>query len=81
MDPVRRALAILSENRRLRAADETAMVAAAPEFLRANNIAFVVIDHERTNPTFQGLAIKAFRLRHPNGSLSLFATDVLASEE
>jgi hypothetical protein len=78
MDPVRRALAILSENRRLRSADETAMLDAAPEFLRANHIGFVVIDHERTNPTFQGLVIKAFRLRHieTNGSMSLFATDV-----
>jgi hypothetical protein len=81
MDPVRRALAILSEDRRLRPADETAMLAAAPTFLRANNIGFVVIDHERTNETFEGLAIKAFRLRHleTNGSLSLFATDVLPS--
>jgi hypothetical protein len=78
MDPVGRALAILSENRRLRPADETAMVEAAPEFLRTNHIGFVVIDHQRTNPTLQGLVIKAFRLRHieTNGSLSLFATDV-----
>ena len=81
MDPVRRALAILSEDRRLRPADETAMLAAAPMFLRDNNIGFVVIDHERTNQTFQGLAIKAFRLRHleTNGPLSLFATDLLPS--
>lgn len=81
LDPVRRALAILSEDRRLRPADETALLAAAPAFLRDNNIGFVVIDHERTNPTFQGLAIKAFRLRHleTNGSLSLFATEVLPS--
>jgi hypothetical protein len=79
MDPVRRALAILSENRRLRAGDETALLDAAPDFLRKNHIGFVVIDHERTNPTFQGLVIKAFRLRHieTNESLSLFATDVL----
>jgi hypothetical protein len=78
MDPVRRALAILSENRRLRPADETAMVEAAPAFLRTNHIAFVVIDHRRANPTFEGLVIKAFRLRHieTNGSMSLFATDV-----
>ena len=77
MDPVRRALAILSENRRPRPADEAAMLDAAPDFLRINRIAFVVIDHERTNPTFQGLVIKAFRLRHieTNGSMSLFATD------
>jgi hypothetical protein len=38
----------------------------------------VVIDHDRTSPTFQGLVIKAFRLRHieTNGSISLFATDI-----
>lgn len=78
MDPVRRALAILSENRRPRAADEAAMLEAAPEFVRTNHIGFVVIDHERANPTFQGLVIKAFRLRHieTNGSMSLFATAV-----
>ena len=78
MDPVRRALAILSENRRPRPADEAAMLEAAPEFLRTNRVAFVVIDHERTSPTFQDLVIKAFRLRHieTNGSLSLFATDI-----
>ena len=82
MDPVRRALAILSENRRLRPADETAMLDAAPDFLREHNIGFVVIDHERTNPTFQGLAIKAFRLRHleTDDSLSLFATDLSPQE-
>jgi hypothetical protein len=78
MAPVRRALAILSEDRRLRPADETAMLEAAPEFLRTKRIGFVVIDHDRTNPTFQGLVIKAFHLRHieTNGSMSLFATDV-----
>jgi hypothetical protein len=78
MDPVRRALAILSEGRRPRAADEAAMLEAAPEFVRTNHIGFVVIDHERANPTFQGLVIKAFRLRHieTNGSMSLFATAV-----
>jgi hypothetical protein len=78
MDPVRRALAILSENRRPRPADEVAMLEAAPEFLRTNHVAFVVIDHDRTSPTFQGLVIKAFRLRHieTNGSISLFATDI-----
>ncbi len=82
MDPVRRALAILSENRRLRPADETAMLTAAPAFLRQHHVGFVVIDHERTNPTFQGLAIKAFRLRHleTNGSMSLFATDLVPQE-
>jgi hypothetical protein len=78
-DPVTRALAMLSEDRPLRPGDETAMIAAGPEFLRENHIGMVVIDHERTNATLQGLAIKAFRLRHleTNGPLSLFATDVL----
>ena len=81
MDPVTRALAILSEKRPLRSGDETAMLDAAPEFLRKNHIGFVVIDHDQTDPTFQGLVIKAFRLRHleTNGSLSLFATEVLPS--
>lgn len=78
VDPVRRALAILSENRRLRPADQTALHEAAPNFIRTNQVGFVVIDHERANPTFQGLVIKAFRLRHieTNDTLSLFATDI-----
>jgi hypothetical protein len=79
MDPVARALAILSEKGRLQPADETAMLDAAPEFLRHNRIGFVVIDHDRTDEAFEALVIKAFRLRHveTNGSMSLFATDVL----
>ena len=77
MDPVARALAILSEKGRLQPADETAMLDAAPDFLRRNRIGFVVIDRDRTDATFEALVIKAFRLRHleTNGSLSLFATD------
>jgi hypothetical protein len=78
-DPVTRALAILSEKGRLQPADETAMLNAAPDFLRANHIGFVVIDRDRTDGAFEALVIKAFRLRHleTNTSLSLFATDVL----
>ena len=74
MDPVARALAILSEKGRLLPADETAMLDAAPDFLRNNHIGFVVIDHDRTDAAFEALVIKAFRLRHleTNGSLSLF---------
>jgi hypothetical protein len=77
MDPVARALAILSEKGRLQRADETAMLDAAPDFLRHNRIGFVVIDHDRTDAAFEELVIKAFRLRHieTNGSLSLFATE------
>ncbi len=78
MDPVARALAILSEKGRLLPADETAMLDAAPDFLRNNHIGFVVIDRDRTDSAFEALVIKAFRLRHleTNDSLSLFATDV-----
>jgi hypothetical protein len=77
LDPVARALAILSEKGRLLPADETAMLDAAPDFLRNNHIGFVVIDRDRTDTAFEALVIKAFRLRHveTNGSLSLFATD------
>ena len=73
-----RALAILSENRRLTPDDETAMLAEGPTFVRKNRIGFVVIDDEKTNETFRRLVIKAFGLRHleTDGSLSLFATDV-----
>jgi hypothetical protein len=80
-DPVTRALAILSENRQLSPNDETAMLEDAPAFLRKNHIGLVVIDREKTSDLFQGLVIKAFRLRHleTNGSLSLFATDVFPS--
>jgi hypothetical protein len=79
MDPVARALAILSEKDRLLPADETAMLDAAPDFLRNNHIGFVVIDRDRTDTAFEALVIKAFRLRHleTNGSLSLFATEVV----
>jgi hypothetical protein len=77
MDPVARALAILSEKGQLQPPDETAMLDAAPDFLRHNRIGFVVIDHDRTDTAFEALVIKAFRLRHieTNGSLSLFATN------
>ena len=80
-DPVTRALAMLSENRQLSPNDETAMLEDAPAFLRKNHIGLVVIDREKTSDLFQGLVIKAFRLRHleTNGSLSLFATDVFPS--
>jgi hypothetical protein len=78
MDPVTRALAILSEKRPLSATEETTMVDEAPAFLRKNRIGFVVIDQEKMSAEFQQLVIRALRLRHleTNGSLSLFATDV-----
>jgi hypothetical protein len=76
-DPVRDALAALSENRRLTAMQEAALVRGGPAFIRASNVGFVVIDRDRVSSDFQSLAIKAFRLRHveTNGELSLYATD------
>jgi hypothetical protein len=76
-DPVRNALAILSENRRLTPQQEAALLARGPAFVRAWNIRYVVIDSAATSPVLSGMAIKAFRLSHieTNGALSLYATD------
>ena len=76
-DPVRNALAILSENRDLTPIQEAELMRGGPAYIRGGNIAFVVIDRDYIAPEFQGLVIKAFRLRHveTNGSLSLYATD------
>ena len=76
-DPVRHALALLSEKQVLTPAQETALMRDGPAFIRDANIAFVVIDHDQIASEFQGLAIKAFRLRHveTNGTLSLYAPD------
>lgn len=75
-DAVRNALAILSENGRLTASQETAFLAKAPEFVRQWNVRFVVIDHEAASPVLSGMAIKGFRLEHveTNGLMSLYAT-------
>ena len=77
-DPVRHALAILSEKKVLTPAQETSLMRGGPAFIRGANIAFVVIDRDNISPEFQGLVIKAFRLRHieTNGALSLYAPDV-----
>jgi hypothetical protein len=76
-DPVRDALAVLSENRKLTPAQEAVLLHKGPGFIRAANIGFVVIDHGRASREFQDIAIEAFRLRHveTNGELSLYATD------
>ncbi len=75
-DPVRNALAILSENGRLTPQQEADLLARGPSFIRAWNIHFVVIDAENASPVLGGMAIKAFRLHHveTNGSLSLYRT-------
>ena len=76
-DPVRHALAILSENRRLTPDQETQLLAHALDFVRAWNIGFVAIDRTAASDVLAGMAIKAFRLRHleTNGTLTLYATD------
>jgi hypothetical protein len=76
-DPIRNALAILSENERLTAEQEAALLAHGPAFVRAWNIRYVVIDSAAVSPVLNGMAIKAFRLRHveTNGALTLYATD------
>jgi hypothetical protein len=76
-DPVRQALAALSENRDLTPTQEAALMRGGPAFIRGGNIGFVVIDRDHASRELQGLAIKAFRLRHieTNGPLSLYATD------
>jgi hypothetical protein len=75
-DPVRNALALLSESKTLTLAQEAAFVDAGPAFITQQNVAFVVIDRDYASPEFQGLAIRAFRLQHveTNGSLALYAT-------
>ena len=76
-DPVRNALAILSENRRLTAPQETDLLAHGLAFVRAWNIRYVVIDRNASSDVLFGMAIKAFRLDHveTNGPLSLYITD------
>ena len=75
-DPVRNALALLGENRRLTPQQEADLLARGPSFVRAWNIQYVVIDTSTASPVLSGMAIKAFRLRHveTNGSLSLYVT-------
>jgi hypothetical protein len=77
-DPVRHALALLSEKKDLTPAQETAFILGASAFLNRHKVAFVVIDRDYASEEFQGLAIRAFRLRHveTNGELSLYAPDL-----
>jgi hypothetical protein len=76
-DPVRHALALLSEGRQLTHAEETALVRRAPAFIRRFRIGFVVIDRDRTPDAFRGLVIKAFRLQHveTDGPFALYAPE------
>lgn len=75
-DPVRHALARLSEGRELRYEEELALLNGGPAFVRNRNIGFVVIDHDKTPAEYRGLVIKAFRLQHveSDGPLALYAT-------
>jgi hypothetical protein len=77
-DPVRNALAILSENDRLTPQQEADLLARGPAFVRAWNIHYVVIDTQAASPVLNGMAIKAFRLSHveTNGELALYATAI-----
>jgi hypothetical protein len=76
-DPVRNALAILSENRRLTPQQEADLLTHGLAFIRAWNIRHVVIDRDASSNVLFGMAIKAFRLDHveTNGPLSLYVTD------
>ena len=76
-DPVRRALARLSEGRELTYGEEVALLHGGPSFVREWNIRFVVIDHDKTPAEYRGLVIKAFRLHHveSDGALALYATE------
>ena len=75
-DPIRNALAILSENQRLTPQQEIELLTRGPAFVRAWNIGYVVIDRSATSDVLAGMAIKAFRLDHleTNGTLSLYVT-------
>jgi hypothetical protein len=81
-DPVRNALAILSENRRLTPQQEADLLARGLAFVRAWNIRYVVIDRDASSNVLLGMAIKAFRLDHveTNGALSLYVTDALTAD-
>jgi hypothetical protein len=75
-DPVRNALALLSENHRLTSTQERDFLANGPAWVRHWNIGFVVIDRSAASDLLSGMAIKAFRLEHveTNGATSLYAT-------
>jgi hypothetical protein len=75
MDPVHRALAMLSEKRSLTEHDSAALLHQGPAFIRDKRIGFVVVDRTRTSPAFEALVTKAFHLRHveTNGSFVLYS--------
>jgi hypothetical protein len=81
-DPVRNALAILSENGRLTQQQETELLARGPAFIKAGNVRYVVIDRAASSEVLAGMAIKAFRLDHveTNGALSLYVTGATSPE-
>jgi hypothetical protein len=81
MNPVTRALAMLSEKRTLTADDEAALMKQGPAFIRQNRIGFVVVDRARTSPTFEALVTNAFRLRlvETNDSFVLYSIDQAAA--
>ncbi len=76
-DPIRNALAILSENGRLTPQQEADLLARGLAFIRAWNIRYVVIDTDTASPVLSGMAIKAFRMEHveTNANLALYVTD------
>ena len=82
MNPVTRALAMLSERRTLMPDEEAALMQEGPAFIRANRIGFVVVDRTRASATFEALVMKAFHLRRveTNDSFVLYSTDQRASE-
>jgi hypothetical protein len=81
MNPVHRALAMLSEKRTLTAGEEEMLVKDGPIFIRDKQIGFVVVDRTRTSPAFEALVVKAFRLRHveTNDAFVLYSTDAAVS--
>src|SRR5688572_32005657 len=77
MNPVHRALAILSEQRSPTEHEQAALLHQGPAFIRDKRIGFVVVDRTRTSPDFEALVTHAFDLRHveTNGSFVLYSTD------
>src|SRR5688572_10353101 len=76
MTRVRRALAILSEQRSPTEHEQAALLPQGPAFIRDKRIGFVVVDRTRTSPDFEALVTHAFDLRHveTNGSFVLYST-------
>ena len=82
MDPVYRALAMLSEKRSLTERETAALLHYGPAFIRDKRIGFVVVDRTRTSSDFEALVTQAFHLRHveTNGSFVLYSTSRLPRE-